>query len=93
MDIEIVIKGGVELSEWYPEKYAAFEEKILKMVLDEFPGVSGCHLSSELTPRHAKEEAIREKIKQKEFNQTLIKVLAKPEVQELIRNGATASAE
>lgn len=58
MDIEIVIKGGVELSKFYPEKYAAFEESLIKMVLDEFPGVSGCHLGSEVTPRHAKERKI-----------------------------------
>ena len=85
MDIEIVIKGGVEISKFYPKKYAAFEEALLKLVLDEFPGVSGCHLASELTPRHKKEEAARERLKQEKFNQTLIEVLADPEVQELFR--------
>lgn len=93
MDLEIIIKGGVELKEWYPKIYEAFEEKIIKLALDEFPGVGGVFLSSELTPRHAQEEADREKIKQEKFNQILIKVLTEPELLEQIRDGATASAE
>ena len=93
MDIEIVIKGGVELSEWYPKKYEVFERKINDMIAEMFPGVGGWIISPELTDRHQEEEAAREQIKQKEFNRTLIKVLAKPEVQEMIRNIATASAE
>jgi hypothetical protein len=93
MDIDIVIKGGQELSEFYPKNYEAFEKKISEMIVEMFPGVGGWWISPVLTDRHQAEEEQREKIGQEHFKQTLIRVLNKyPELLEKIRAEPAPSA-
>ena len=84
MDIDIVIKGGQELSEFYPKNYEAFEKEIGNLILKMFPGVGGWCISPRLTDRHQAEKEQREKAEQEHFNQILIRVLEEPEIKEKI---------
>jgi hypothetical protein len=77
MDIEIIVKGGEELSEWYPKNYEKFEKKISDLISEMFPGVGGWCISPELTDRHQGEKEQREKVRQEHFKQTLFSVLKK----------------
>ena len=87
MDIDIVIKGGQELSEFYPKNYEAFEKEIGNLILKMFPGVGGWCISPRLTERHQAEKEQREEAEQEHFKQILIRVLDKhPELQEKIRS-------
>ena len=86
MDIDIVIKGGEELSKFYPKNYEAFEKEIGDLILKRFPGVGGWFISPRLTDKHQAEEERREQIRQEKFKQTLIRVLDKyPEIREKIQ--------
>ena len=89
MDIEIIIKGGEELSEFYPKNYEAFQKKIGELILDAFPGVGGWCFSSKLTDRHQAEEQKREQIRDENFKQTLIRVFDKPEFQDKLHKMAS----
>jgi len=86
MDIEIIIKGGEELSEFYPKNYKAFEKKISEMILEMFPGVGGWWISPELTDKHQTEENKRQQIRQQKYKETLLKVLREPGVRDLIHS-------
>jgi hypothetical protein len=94
VDIDIIIKGGEELSEFYPKNYEKFEEKISDLISEMFPGVGGWEISPELTDRHQAEKKDREQKRQEEFKKTLISILKEPELLEKIRaiRGATASS-
>lgn len=92
MDIDIIIKGGEELSKFYPKNYEKFVEKVGDLILDMFPGVGGWGISSELTDRHKAEEAKREQREQERFEEMLIRVLESPEGQEILRQRITAEA-
>jgi len=82
MDIEIIIKGGTELSELCPKKYDVLEEKIGQMFLKTFPSVGCCLVIPELTTIGEK----RRKKEQEERKQILKDILMEPEIQELIRS-------
>ena len=92
MDIELIIKGGEELEEYYPKNYEAFREKIGDLIIEMFPGVGGWWFSSELTDRHKKEEEKREQMQDKQFKRVLTKVFKEPEIQDLLRQRITAMA-
>ena len=78
MDIEIIIKGGEELSEFYPRNYERFNEKINDLITEMFPGVNGWIVSSVLTDRHQAEKDNRERLREEEFKQTLIRIFEEP---------------
>ena len=87
-DIEIIIKGGEELSEFYPKNYEKFEKKIGESIVEMFPGVGCWFISSELTDRHKAEEKEREQKRKEQFKQTLISVLEKhPELLKPVIDG------
>jgi hypothetical protein len=93
MDIDIIIKGGEELSEYYPKNYEAFQEKISDLIVEMFPGVGGWCLSSELTERHQAEKKKREEIQAREFKETFLRLLDEDaEVRELFQGKAASSA-
>jgi len=52
MEIEIVVEGGEELSEYYPKNYEMFREKIGDLIIEMFPGVDCWWFSSEPIARH-----------------------------------------
>jgi len=83
MDIEIIIKGGVELSESNPKKYAALEEKITEMFM-KFPEVGSVMTSREKWWMAQRSEQARQKARDQEFKTALIKVLQDPEIREKI---------
>jgi hypothetical protein len=85
MEIDIRVKGGIELSKFYPDEYEKFEEKIGDLIIEMFPGVDGFFMGKELTDRHKAEEEKREQIREKEFKETLIRVLESPEGREILR--------
>jgi hypothetical protein len=89
MDIEIIVEGGKELSEWYPRHYELFEEKVGDMIVKMFPGVGSWIISPRLTARHQEEEQERQQRREQrervEIKQALVEVLKESEFQEKIR--------
>jgi len=85
MDIEIVIKGGEELSEFYPKNYEVFCKKINELIGEMFPGVGGWWISSVLTDRHQAEKQERERMRDEEIKNALIEVFKEPEFQDLLQ--------
>jgi hypothetical protein len=85
MELDITIKGGVELKKFYPAEYEAFMSELSEKIMDTFPGVDGFSIGSELTDRHKADEEGRERIRKEEFGQTLTKVLKEPEFQQILR--------
>ena len=63
MDIEIIIKGAVELKEFYPKKYEVFVEQVGELILNAFPGVSGWSIEEEMTRNRYEQEKKRKQIK------------------------------
>jgi hypothetical protein len=86
MYIEIVIKGGQELSEFYPKKYKVFEKKLIKLTeMFPYPGVDGLGISPQLTDHHQNEKDEREKLRDKRYEQEILRALDDPEVRKMIR--------
>ena len=85
IDIDIIIKGGSELSEMYPKEYERFVEELSEKVMDLFPVVGGCFTGSRLTDRHKAEEEAREKVRDQKFKTELIEILKEPEIQKKIQ--------
>ncbi len=88
MDLEIIIKGGVELQQFYPKKYEAFQEKIEQMIMDTFPGVMGYSIGSEPTAYHQAQQQRREDKEEEALKQALIDVFKEPEVQAMLQQQA-----
>ena len=96
MEIEIVIKGGEELSEYYPKNYEKFQKMIGDNIHDLFPGVGVYSIASELTENHQAEKKEREQLQEQRDKELLVKILQEPEFHEkiqAIRAAAPASEE
>ena len=78
MDIEIIIKGGEELSEFYPKNYERFNEKINELIGEMFPGVGGWIVSPVLTDKHQAEKDEREGLREEQVKQALIRIFERP---------------
>ena len=85
MDIEIIIKGAVELKEFYPKKYEVFVEQVGELILNAFPGVSGWSIEEEMTRNRYEQEKKRKQMRDEEITKAIIEVLKEPEFQDLLQ--------
>ncbi len=92
MEIEIIIKGGEELSKINKKKYYAMGDKIIALVMDGFPQVQGVIISpitNGWTPEK-REKALKKQ--EQKIKQDLIEILKEPEFLERIKAGLTGAA-
>ena len=90
MDLDIVIKGGIDLKKIDPARYEAFEEKLGELVLDTFPEVGGCFQSPEPGCLRSKDAKTPEQIRRDEIIRALSEVLKEPEFQGMLRKAIEA---
>lgn len=88
LDIELIVKGGDELAEFYPEKYGAFEKKLSALVMDTFPGAGTCSVESQPGWQAEAREKRRKEKEEEELKQALIELFQEPEIQAMIQNRA-----
>lgn len=86
MEINIIIKGGVELEKFYPKKYETFMKDLPEMVMQAFPGVDGCLIDTKLTDRHKAEQEKREAMRREELKQEISLLMEDPVFLEKMRN-------